>query len=390
MASIETMNERDRWQSLAAVIGSAFAVGISVGAIIPLLSLALEQRGLDAFWIGINTAMFPLGVIAFGFLVPRILAKLGTFKAIVISLSLCALAILLFPMSDDYFAWCLIRLGIGAVGGVQWVASEAWINLMATDRNRSRVMAIYATVMAGGFVCGPLILGQTGIDGWLPYIAIAACNGLALIPILAVRQVVPDFHRDLTSSIAGIARSAPLIMLTAFVAGFVDAGLFALLPVYELRGGIDRETTVLTLSIFMAGNLLLQFPIGWIADHSNRRLVLLACALLIAIGALAFPLLLHDGAGFWILMFAWGGVSWGLYTLGLAMISDQVPVSQLAAANAAFVMAYEIGSMGGPVIAGAAMDYLERYGLPLAMALVALLLPIFGRRRRSLHPRRAN
>ncbi len=378
MASVEMMSERSRWQSLAAVIGSAFAVGISVGAVIPLLSLALEQRGTGAFWIGINTAMFPAGVIGFGFLAPRVIARLGTFSAIVLSLTLCALAMLLFPLTDSYLLWCLIRLAIGAIGCIQWVASETWINTMATDRNRGRVMATYATVMAGGFVCGPLILGQTGINGWLPYLAIAFCNILALIPILVVRGAVPNVARDQETNIGTIVKAVPLIMLTAFVAGFVDAGLFALLPVYEMRGGLDRETTVVTLSVFMAGNLLLQLPIGWIADHTNRRLVLLACALLIALGALAFPFLLRQAPLFWILMFVWGGVSWGLYTIGLAMISDQVTRDQLAAANAAFVMTYEIGSVGGPILAGMALDHFARFGLPLIVAVAALLLPLYG------------
>src|SRR5437868_12470029 len=116
MAAIDLTSERGRWRSLSAVIGSAFAIGISVGAIIPLLSLALEQRGFNAFWIGINTATFPAGVIGFGFFAPRVIARLGTFRAILVSLTLCALAILLFPAIDNYFAWCLIRLAIGAIG----------------------------------------------------------------------------------------------------------------------------------------------------------------------------------------------------------------------------------------------------------------------------------
>jgi hypothetical protein len=60
------------------------------------------------------------------------------------------------------------------------------------------------------------------------------------------------------------------------------------------------------------------------------------------------------------------------------MISEQVTRHQLAAANAAFVMSYEIGSIGGPVIGGMAMDHFDRFGLPVAVALAALLLPLFG------------
>ncbi len=374
MTSPDHIAAPPRRRALAAVIGTAFGVGVSIGAIVPLLSLNLEQRGYDAAAIGVNAAMFPIGAVGFSFLVPRIIARLGLFAAIVLSVTLTAIGMLLFPLTEDFYAWCIIRLGIGCVGVIHWIASETWINLLARDANRSRVMAVYATVMAAGFVGGPLMLSVTGIEGWMPFVCVAAACLGALAPVLLIRQAPPALDGKLRFSLPAIMRAVPLVMAAALVAGFVDASLFALIPVHQVRAGIDAETAVLSLSVFMAGNLALQYPIGWIADHTSRARAAIVTAGIIAAGAVAYPLLLEDlAAPFWIMMFVWGGVSWGMYTLGLALLGERFPSAQLAAANAAFVMIYETGSIAGPVISGAALDRWSVYGLPISVGVAAVM-----------------
>ena len=281
---------------------------------------------------------------------------------------------LLFPAIDSYVAWCVIRLVIGCIGVVHWIASETWINLLARDSNRSRVMAIYATVMAGGFVGGPLLLSLTGTDGWSPFVAIAAASLVALVPVFLIRSAPPALDRALHLDLFGVMRAVPLVMAAALVAGFVDASLFSLIPVYQVRAGHAEQLAILSLSVFMAGNLVLQYPLGWIADHTSRRHAAIATAAIIVCGAVAYPLMLPaTGPAFWLMMFVWGGVSWGMYTLGLALLGDRFQPAQLAAANAAFVMMYEVGSISGPIAAGAALDRWPIYGMPVAVGLVAAL-----------------
>lgn len=369
-----TIENAGRTRALVAVIGTAFGVGVSVGAVVPLLSLNLERRGFDAAEIGVNAAMFPLGAVAFSFLVPRIVARLGIFNAIIASITLTGALMLLFPATDSYLAWCAIRLVIGCIGVVHWIASETWINLLARDDNRSRVMAVYATVMAGGFVGGPLLLSLTGIDGWIPFAAVAAASLVALVPVLLIRSRPPTLGGTLHTGLFAVMRAVPLVMAAALTAGFVDAALFSLIPVYQVRAGHAEQLAVLSLSVFMAGNLVLQYPLGWIADHTSRRLAAMATAAIIALGAIAYPLMLPAlGPPFWLMMFVWGGVSWGMYTLGLALLGERFQPAQLAAANAAFVMMYEVGSISGPVTAGAALDRWPSYGLPVAVAVAAAL-----------------
>jgi MFS family permease len=376
--SFETLTARQRVQSLSAVIATAIGVGTSVGAVVPLVSLSLERDGYSAALIGINTLMFPVGVIAFSAFVPRLVARLGMLKAMCLGLVATAALMQLFPLIHDFYAWCIIRFFIGTMGSVHWVASETWINLIATDRNRSRVMALYATVMALGFVCGPVVLTFTGIDGWLPFAAVSAATLFGLVPLLFAQQVAPNIAPRTSGGLRHMITAAPTVMLAALVAGFVDSGLFSLIPVYEVRAGFARETAALSLSVFMAGNLLLQLPLGWLADHTSRRAVLLGSGVVVVLGAILYPLLLGAGPWLWVMLFLWGGVSWGIYTLGLALMAERFTPANMAGANAAFVMMYEFGSITGPVSAGFAMDIWHHFGMPLAIGLAASALVLFG------------
>jgi len=124
MAVLEdTTTRRARQRGLAGVIGTAFGVGVAVGAIVPLLSLLLEQRGYDAAEIGINAAMAPIGSGCFSLLVPRILSRLGLLKGIVLSITVTA-ALLLLSRGRQLFRLVHHPFATGCIGVVHWIASE--------------------------------------------------------------------------------------------------------------------------------------------------------------------------------------------------------------------------------------------------------------------------
>jgi hypothetical protein len=72
-----------------------------------------------------------------------------------------------------------------------------------------------------------------------------------------------------------------------------------------------------------------------------------------------------------VILVAWGGATMAIYTLSLAVMGESFPRAQLAGANAAFVIMYELGSVSGPLVAGGAMDLAGPHGLMLILALIA-------------------
>jgi MFS family permease len=370
--ALSEFSTAQRWRSLIAVIGSVFGVGVSFGALVPLMSLTLERRGIDSTVIGLNSSMFPLAVILVTPLLPHLAARIGTFTSLLLGLAVSIAAILLLPILPQLWAWFALRFLMGAGIALHWLVSETWMNLVVTDRNRGSVMGAYATVLAGGFVVGPVLLQITGTEGWLPIlVAVAAIAGSAL-PLLLGLGLAPSVSAHHGASVMRMLRSALVVMVAAYAGGLTDSGVFVLLPIYGLRTGFDVPTSILLLTVFTAGNLLLQIPIGWIADRMSRRRVLLGCASVGVAGAALLPFFLKQPLLLWPLLFIWGGTVFAFYPVALSLLGQNVPANQFASANASFIVFYELGSISGPVVGGAAMDILGPQGLPLAVGAVAL------------------
>lgn len=363
--------DKIRNRSLAAILAAAFAVGIAFGGLAPLLSLSLEARGVDAWLIGLNSAMGSMGIVSATFFTPRLIHRLGPVNALFIGTFTVFACMGLLAVFDDLALWFVIRFILGLGLALPWVVSETWMNAICKDENRARVMALYTTLLAGGFAAGPVILTAVGTSGAAPFLVCAGIFGVSAIPIYFVRAHVPRFERSDSTNLSKLALLAPTIFLAALISGTLDTTIFSLLPIYGLRLGYDETTAVLLLSSFLMGNLFLQFPIGWLADRYSTRGALIGCAIVSIIGPL-FAMEFHANLyGLASIFFVWGGASWSIYAIGLAMMGRRFKGGELAAANATFVMVFEMANVLAPPAAGLALEKCEPQGLMVFLCCAA-------------------
>ena len=368
-ATLET-GGRLVWWALFALCASVFAFSISFGGLTPLISVTLDGRGVDGTVIGLVVAAQPLGTILAAPFAPWFLRRFGAADAMLLCGAVSLASIVLLPVFDTVPAWFALRLVAGLAGAAPWIILETWINVIATERDRARIISIYMTVMAAGFAAGPMVLSVIGTDGVTPFVVFIVLKACALVPIVFLRARTPDVEVEHRTRYAGILLAAPVLFAAAFVAGFVDAGFFAFLPIWGLRNGLEEWLAVLLLTVFVSGNIVLQFPLGWLADTVGYRVVLLGCGLVCVVGALAAPYLLVLPVALGVVLFVWGGCAWGLYTIALAAIGDRFRGGSLAAANAVFVIAYEVAFVAAPPASGAAADLRPADGLMGLMAIV--------------------
>src|SRR5690606_19027585 len=103
------------------------------------------------------------------------------------------------------------------------------------------------------------------------------------------------------------------------VFGAVETGGFALFPVYGSRIGYSEGDAALLLTAVGLGNVLMQIPLGLISDRMrDRRHLLVACAAIGLAGAMILLWVSQSWHASAIVLFLWGGVVAGLYTIGLA------------------------------------------------------------------------
>ncbi|MGH7154158.1 MAG: MFS transporter, partial [Acetobacteraceae bacterium] len=163
-----------RYASLIAAIASVAIFGLSIGEFAPLLSLLLEQRGTNAAVTGLNAGAAFIGVMVGPLLTPTLVQRFGIRNLLLGCFALDIALTLLMKPFGGLGAWFVLRAALGLVGSTLFTTGEAWINLLAGDRVRGRVIGLYATGLSAGFALGPLLLTVTGLDGWPPFVANAA------------------------------------------------------------------------------------------------------------------------------------------------------------------------------------------------------------------------
>jgi MFS family permease len=357
------------WQRLLPVYLSCFGYGVQAGAAMPLVPLALEHRGIDNVTIGLVEAVWGIGMIATAHRIPQVAARLGAVKLVCGSLLAGALLAIAFAYTQNLALWFVLSFLLGVVGGVPWVVSEIWINLVVDEERRGRAVAIYAALMATGMAMGPLALQLVGVYGPRPFLACAAFALVVAVPLLASWNRAPTIKPTEEGGFGRIFLLVPALLVGATASGLGEQAAFSFLPIYGLASGVPAETGVLWLSAFVIGNIVLQWPIGWLADHFDRRLVLGGCALLSASLAASLSLMDPHGHGILVLLLLWGGVSFAIYSVGLALLGQRFQGGDIARANAALTTVYTFGGMVGPPIAGSALEFVGKPGFGLSLAL---------------------
>jgi MFS family permease len=329
--------DRQRWINLFAAIAAITVFGFALGLMFPLLSLVMEKNGISPKVIGYNTAMQPLGILIAGFVVPHMTRRFGTKPVAIAAALLTATLIVTYPFIPIFWGWFAMRLIQGFAIAVLFSVSEAWVVEAAAGPARSRIMALYTGVLSLSFGLGPALISVTGIDSFLPF-AIGALFLLAgTVPMFFYRPTAA-FAPDAESSgltILGFARAAPILIAAVGMFAIIDAANLGLLPVYGVKKGLSQETAALMLTAFIVGNVVLQFPIGWIADHWSKRGMMSVCAVATALGSALVPWAFGSWL-IWPVLVATGAASAGIYTLALAELGERFSGHELVAGTAAF------------------------------------------------------
>ena len=356
------------WRSLLPVFAATGAIGLQVGVALPLVPLALERRGVDHFTIGVVAAAWAVGMLLTASYIPRLAARLGAVPFIVGAVVGGSVLTVAYTLTDSIVAWFCITLLHGVMGGIPWVVSEIWMNVVVEENRRGRVMAIYAILVALGLALGPLVLQVVGVYGPRPFLVCAGLALLVALPLLPYWRTAPAIEDAQDSGYLAVVRGAPLAMLAGFSCGLGEQVAFSFLPVYAVGAGVAPETGALWLSTFVIGNVLLQWPIGWLADHADRRAVLAGCALASAALVIVLSLVSAQSLAVLGVIGLWGGLSFAIYPVGLALLGLHFGAGDMARANTAFSMLYILGGLVGRPLAGAAMDAVGDPGLGWTLA----------------------
>jgi MFS family permease len=281
-----------------------------------------------------------------------------------------------FIWISDIGAWFFFRLAIGFSAAGTYIVVETWINDQISSRVRGVVMTAYTTTLRVAMTIGQAMVAlPLGEDIFFAVCGIAFA--LAFIPIAGLPASRPTIQTAETPNPLSLFRIAPVAALATFGAGLLNLTMMNLGPVYAIKIGYSTAEAALLAAAMQIAAIILTWPLGWLSDRIDRRLVILGATVATLLGSCLLllasrsPVLLL--AGF---CFA-GGFSFSFYSTAAAHGFDSVRREGLATVAGALMLMWGIGSIVGPLAAAWCMEWLGPEGLPAYVLAVSLGLAGF-------------
>jgi MFS family permease len=233
-------------------------------------------------------------------------------------------------------------------------------------------------VQMAGIVAAQYIVSQGDVSGYILFILPSIFVSLAFAPILLSIRPMPQFAQTKPMTIRSLIDASPLGCVGMFLLGGVFSAQFGMSAIYGARVGLSVSQISVFVSVIYVAALVAQYPIGWLSDRLDRRLLIMGVGFVGGLGALLayavpdnFTILLISAA---IL----GGTSNPLYALLIAYTNDYLEKEDMAAASGGLLFINGIGAIAGPIIVGAMMDGLGANGYWMFSAVLMLIMGVYA------------
>ena len=366
-----------------------------LGMLLLMLGNGLQGSllGVRGSTIGFSSVEMSLVMSAYfaGFLLasrvtPDMIRRVGHVRVFAALGSFVSAALLLFPTIQDPIAWIIGRVVIGFCFCGVYVTAESWLNNASTNETRGQALSAYMIVQMLGIIIAQGLLVVPDPSGYLLFVIPSVLVSIAFAPILLSISPTPAFESTKRMTLVELYRTSPLGCVGMFLMGSVFAAQFGMAAVYATGAGLSIGQIPIFTAAFYVGALIFQYPVGWLSDRFDRR-VLIALSALIA--GLASLMGMFFGGNFYVLVaaaFLIGGLSNPLYSLLIAYTNDFLEHEDMAAASAGLLFVNGVGAIAGPVIIGYAMQIMGPPGYFILLAFVLLALTGYAFYRMTQRP----
>lgn len=323
-----------------------------------LIALRGAQEGFSASDIGLMGTFYFAGFLLGCLAVGRILKAVGHVRAFAALAAIASVGTLLLVLVIDPVMWCAVRFAGGFCFAGLFTVMEAWLNSGVGNKDRARVLAIYRMVDIGSVTGAQFLIPIFGAGGFAIFAVMSMMITFSLVPVSLADRSNPAPPEDVKLDLPRVWRISPLGSIGCIAVGVTNSAFRTLSPVYAEEIGMSVADVVTFVSVGIFGGALIQYPLGHLSDRRDRRSVLLAttcCAMLAAL-ALAFVARADPFLNF-VIVFIFGSFAMPLYSLSAAHANDRADKGEFVLINAALMLFYSVGAIGGPIAASAVMQY---------------------------------
>jgi MFS family permease len=317
-----------------------------------LLGVRSEIEGFSSLETSLIMSAYFVGFLGGSRMTTDLIRRVGHVRVFAALASGISAVMILYPLLTHPAAWIIGRVIIGFCFSGVYVTAESWLNNAADNANRGKALSLYMIVQMIGVVAAQAVFLLGDPSGYETFVIASIVVSISFAPILLSVSPTPAFETAKPMTLRRLYHVSPLGCVGMFLLGGVFSAQFAMSAVYGAQSGLSLPQISAFVASFYIGALLFQYPLGWVSDRMDRRLLILAVATLAALGSVGgmllggvFPALLASA-------FVIGGLSNPLYSLLIAHTNDFLEHDDMPAAAGGLLFINGLGAIAGPLITG--------------------------------------
>ncbi|HEV2901458.1 MAG TPA: MFS transporter [Pseudaminobacter sp.] len=340
-----------------------------------LIALRGASEGFSSSTIGFMGTAYFAGFLLGCVFITRILKAVGHVRSFSALAAIASAGTLLLVLVIDPVMWSAVRFASGFCFAGLFTIMESWLNSGVSNHDRARVLALYRIIDIGSVTGAQFLIPVFGADGFAIFAIMSIMITLSLVPVSLGDRSNPTPPESVKLDLARVWRISPLGCIGCIAVGVTNSSFRTLSPVYAEQIGMNVTDVVTFVSVGIIGGAIIQYPLGYLSDIWDRRMVLL----LTTIGALASALALVFFAGSdaltnFVIVFVFGSFAMPLFSLSAAHANDRAGKDEFVLVNAALMLFYSFGAIGGPISASWVMQNFGPHSLFIFSALVYAVL----------------
>lgn len=336
-----------------------------------LIGIRGEIEGFSTIELSIVMSAYFVGFLGASQLVPELIRRVGHVRVFAALASFISAVLIAYPLLTNPIFWSVGRVVIGFCYCGVYITAESWLNNSVDNAKRGQALSLYMIVQMVGIVAAQGVLALGDPNGYSLFIIISILVSISFAPILLSISPAPAFERTKLMTLSRLFTSSPLACVGMFLLGGVFSAQFGMSAVFGAQIGLSLSQISLFVASFYIGAMIFQYPIGWVSDKMDRRLLILLISAASATGSASAY---FAGGYFFALVFAAflvGGLTNPLYSLLIAHANDFIEYEDMASAAAGLLFVNGVGAVSGPIIIGYAMN---AYGPEIFFVIISMLM----------------
>jgi MFS family permease len=224
---------------------------------------------------------------------------------------------------------------------------------------RGQVLALYQIVHYAGSAAGQQAIRLIEPSSFVPFTMVAMALTLSVLPLAYTRSDPPEPPPSPRLRLGWLFKISPVGVMGALVSGIANGTFWSLSPVFAERSGLGAGGVASFMTAAILGAAAVQWPVGRLADRSDRRhLMLVAIAIAVAAQAAMVWFAKSDPWVLIALAAVIGASALVLYPLASSHTQDLAGRENAVEVSSGLLLCYTIGAIIGPTTAAWMMGWI--------------------------------